>query len=192
MGIAYSSPTSNFSNGTLATATSVANRETPATHDEISQILITPATTVNGTIAIPLAPAVIQHAIPLITNPHQARLDHEQLSYQSPQQQPSAKMQDNAPRPSSTNHTTSEWSPQRYPQSWIAKIPHRPSSLQTTTPLYPAQTSCVPTQLTPYSSWNSKSATERRSKTRKPSTPPTVNNSSLPSRKKYTASSRRS
>ena len=167
MGIAYSSPTSNFSNGTLATATSVANRETPATHDEISQILITPATTVNGTIAIPLAPAVIQHAIPLITNPHRSRLDHEQ-------QQPSAKTQDNAPRPSSINRTTSEWSPpQRYPQSWIARIPHRPSSLQTTTPLYPAQISCVPTtQLTPYSTWNSKSATKRRSKPRKPSTPP--------------------
>ena len=126
-----------------------------------------PATTVNGTIAIPLAPAVIQHAIPLITNPHRSRLDHEQ-------QQPSAKTQDNAPRPSSINRTTSEWSPpQRYPQSWIARIPHRPSSLQTTTPLYSAQISCVPTtQLTPYSTWNSKSATQRRSKPRKPSTPP--------------------
>jgi hypothetical protein len=47
----------------------LANRETAATRDEICQIIITPATTANGTIAIPLAPTVIQHAIPLVTNP---------------------------------------------------------------------------------------------------------------------------
>jgi hypothetical protein len=53
----------------------LANRETPVTRDDISQILITPATTAIGTTIIPLAPAVIQHASPLITNPppHQPR-----------------------------------------------------------------------------------------------------------------------
>ena len=47
----------------------LANRETPATRDDTSHILITPATTATGTFAIPLEPTVIQHAIPLITNP---------------------------------------------------------------------------------------------------------------------------
>ena len=85
------------------------NRETPVTRDDISQILITPATTAIGTTIIHLAPAVIQHAIPLITNPppppHQPRPRTALLPAQYPPQQPSVRKHGNAPRPSFINRT---------------------------------------------------------------------------------------
>ena len=87
----------------------LANQETLVTRDDTSHILITPATTTNGTIAVPLAPAVIQHAIPLITNHLPS----------SPWPRTAATLRLDArkhTRHSSTNRTISERSPPGYAQ----------------------------------------------------------------------------
>jgi hypothetical protein len=47
----------------------LANRETPATRSDSTQLLVTPAVTKNGLLIEPLRPAIIQHAAPAIDPP---------------------------------------------------------------------------------------------------------------------------
>ena len=104
----------------------LANRDTAVIMSDKTQLLITPATEDDNTIAQPLTPAVIQHAItvsptPAIssTRPRTALIPIPRLRHYTGQKATAA----NQP---STNHTTYALSRKHSAQSWTAKTPHQP------------------------------------------------------------------
>jgi hypothetical protein len=127
----------------------LANRKTPASQNDMTQLLVTPALMNDGQLVNPPTPAVIQH----VTQPPTALKQTNPLSKPRtallpiPHQPASAQPAEPAPRHSSTNHTTSVQYQQQYARLWTKKTHNLPYSQQTTTANHRIVTSCAHTLL---------------------------------------------